>query len=109
MKRTPLKRNTPLKRGGWLNRSEWKPKPRKEPAELTRGREAVKCRSEGRCEAETPVCKGTGHHAHHVRVRGMGGSKGTDHSEANLLWVSWECHKYIHDNVAWSKVHGYLA
>jgi hypothetical protein len=98
-----------MKRSGWLKRTEWRPKPKAEPPELTRGREAVKRRSGGLCEAETPVCEGIGHHAHHVKVRGMGGSKATDHSEANLLWVSSECHRYIHANVAWSKEQGYLA
>lgn len=42
--------------------------------------------------------------AHHVVPR----ARGVDHSPGNLLWVSAQCHAYIHENPKWAAEMGYL-
>ena len=71
-------------------------------------RKMVKERSGGRCEAvlapRSTGCNGYGSMAHHIVQR----SRGVDHSPGNLLWVSSQCHRYIHDNPKWATELGYL-
>jgi hypothetical protein len=83
-------------------------KPSKSKGEFSpQVKQAILARSGGRCEAQTPICRGEAVHFHHRRLRSQGG-KGT---VENGLHVCIPCHTYVHDHperayaVGWM-VHG---
>jgi hypothetical protein len=66
----------------------------------------VRGRSHGMCQLD--LC-GLGHHAHHRRVKGMGGSDDPDTNLAsNGLWLAHGCHARIHSRVTEAAVLGLL-
>lgn len=106
MKRSkPLKRGAPPKRKAWLRNTGLARRARVHGESLRVARLEVQQRSGGRCEAQVPkVCKGTGHHAHHVILKARGGP---DTAE-NLMWVCHACHAWIHANPAAATLAGLM-
>lgn len=51
----------------------------------------------GLCEGNTPACPPrihAGAHAHHVELRSQGGAN----TAANLRWLCWDAHDWVHAN-----------
>lgn len=65
-------------------------------------KQEVRERDGFRCQA----CGATGVplHVHHRKLRSQGGTEQME----NLVSVCDECHRFIHDNVAWSKERGFI-
>jgi hypothetical protein len=92
VKRSPLKRSRkPLRRQSQKRRAERGPR----AACMV----IVRVRANGLCEARIPGagCTGVGVHGHELLRRSQGGSI-TD--PANVVLVCFECHHYLHSNVA---------
>lgn len=65
----------------------------------------VKARDGQHCVARiAEICTGSPDHVHHICRKAQGG----DNEMGNLITVCLPCHTYIHANISWSRVHGYI-
>lgn len=122
MKRSELKRKTPLESHSQLKRTELKRTPfvrRKTKrqaqfdAELNavkKGDDGVMVRAMWSCEAKVPgVCQGMWSplDCHHRRKRNVN-FDGKRNVPSNILVCCQACHRYIHAEVDWSKLHRFI-
>jgi len=67
-------------------------------AELDQARAERRRLAHDWCEGDTPAClpgAHRGHHAHHVKLRSRGGG----HEVANLRWLCWDAHQWVHSEI----------
>lgn len=105
----PLQRRTPLARGTKPLARPRAPQPRKmrrSPMDKTL-RAAVYARSGGRCDACGTYLPEDAWQAHHRQLRGMGNGRGAD-SLGNLVALHAVCHRWVHDNPADARTHGFI-